>query len=82
MLMSTFQKMKENMILSQFLPGLVKDESLLKVFREVDREIYLSDNFKHMAYSDIHIRVSNQRYFISPFSLAKILDKSGINSGI
>ncbi|MBF96274.1 MAG: Protein-L-isoaspartate O-methyltransferase [Alphaproteobacteria bacterium MarineAlpha9_Bin4] len=78
--MSTFQKMKENMIQGQFLPGLVKDENLLNIFRKIDRETYLGNNFKHMAYSDIHIRVSNQRYFISPFSLAKILDKSEINS--
>ena len=71
--------MRENMISSQFLPGLVKNESLLKVFREVDREKYLANNFRHMAYSDTHIRISNQRYFISPFCLAKILDKAVIN---
>ena len=78
--MSTFKKMKENMILSQFLPGLVKNQNLLNVFSEIDREKYLGNDFKHMAYSDIHIRVSSQRYFISPFSLAKILDKALINS--
>ena len=78
--MSTFKEMKENMILSQFLPGLVKNQNLLNVFSEIDREKYLGNDFKHMAYSDIHIRVSSQRYFISPFSLAKILDKALINS--
>tara|TARA_B100000029_G_scaffold493613_1_gene556346 strand:+ start:830 stop:1501 length:672 start_codon:yes stop_codon:yes gene_type:complete len=78
--MSTFKKMKENMIISQFLPGLVKDKKLLSVFSEIDREEYLGNDFKHMAYSDIHIRVSSQRYFVSPFSLAKILDKAEIKS--
>ncbi len=72
--------MKENMIISQFLPGLVKDKKLLSVFSEIDREEYLGNDFKHMAYSDIHIRVSSQRYFVSPFSLAKILDKAEIKS--
>ena len=47
---------------------------------KIDREKYLGNDFKHMAYSDIHIRVYSQRYFISPFSLAKILDKALINS--
>lgn len=78
--MSTFEKMKENMILNQFLPGLVKNEVLLKVFKEVDREAYLDDDNKHMAYSDFHIKMFEHRYFISPFSLAKMLDKANINS--
>ena len=39
--MSTFQKMKENMISGQFLPGLIKDEKLLNVFIEIEREKYL-----------------------------------------
>ena len=77
--MTTFEKMKENMILNQFLPGLVKNEVLLKVFKEVDREEYLDNHYKHMAYSDFHIKVSDERYFISPFSLAKMLDKANLN---
>ncbi len=78
--MATFQKMKENMILGQFLPGLVNDKILLNAFTEVDRENYLPNECKHLAYSDTHIRVSNDRYFISPFSLAKILYKADFSS--
>ena len=77
--MSTFEKMKENMILNQFLPGLVKNQLLLNTFKKVDREKYLEKDFKHMAYSDLNIKVTENRYFISPFSLAKILDKAQIN---
>ena len=44
--------MKENMILGQFLPGMIKDESLLNAFNQVDREKYLPNNLKHLAYSD------------------------------
>ena len=77
--MSTFEKMKENMILNQFLPGLVKNQLLAEHIQKVDREKYLENDFKHMAYSDLNIRVTENRYFISPFSLAKILDKAQIN---
>ena len=66
MFMSTFQKMKENMIQGQFLPGLIKDKNLLKVFNEVEREKYLPNEVKHLAYSEIDIKVSDQRYLISP----------------
>ena len=51
--MSIFEKMKENMILNQFLPGLVKNQILLRTFKEVDREKYLENDYKHMAYSDL-----------------------------
>ncbi len=78
--MSTFQKMKENMILNQFLPGLVKNEDLLKVFKEIDRENFLDKEYKHLAYSDLHIKLSNFRHLISPFSFAKILDKAHVDT--
>jgi Protein-L-isoaspartate carboxylmethyltransferase len=78
--MSTFQKMKENMIQGQFLPGLIKDKNLLKVFNEVEREKYLPNEVKHLAYSEIDIKVSDQRYLISPYCLAKIIEKSDIKS--
>ena len=78
--MSTFQKMKENMILGQFLPGLIKDESLLNAFNQINREKYLPGNLKHLAYSDISIKVSEERYLITPYSLAKIIEKSEVSS--
>ncbi len=76
--MATFQKMRENMISGQFLPGLVKNKKLLEVFNEIDREKYLPNNTKHMAYSDVHIKLENQRYSISPFTLAKIIETANI----
>ena len=78
--MSTFQKMKENMISGQFLPGMIKDESLLNAFNEVDREKYLPNDYKHLAYSDNNIKVEKDRYLISPYSLAKMIEKSEIKS--
>ncbi len=78
--MSTFQKMKENMIAGQFLPGLIKDEKLLKVFNEIDREKYLPNELKHLAYSESNIKVASDRYLVSPFFLAKIIEKSSIKT--
>ena len=78
--MSTFQKMKENMILGQFLPGMIKGESLLNAFNQVDREKYLPNNLKHLAYSDNSIKVAKERYLISPYSLAKMIEKSEISA--
>ena len=77
--MSTFQKMKENMILGQFLPGMIKDKNLLKAFNEIDREKYLPHDLKHLAYSEINIKIADNRFLISPYCLAKIIEKSNIN---
>ncbi len=68
------------MISGQFLPGLIKDEKLLSVFSEIDREKYLPENMKHLAYSDINIKVDKERYLINPYCLAKIIEKSMIKS--
>ena len=78
--MTSYNRMRENMILGQFLPGLIKNATLLDTFRKIDREKYLPDGVRHMAYSDIHIKMSNNRYFVSPFALAKILEKANIES--
>ncbi len=76
--MTNFTKMRENMILSQFLPGLVKSETLIDVFSETSREQFLPDKYKPLAYSDINIKINKNRFLISPFNFAKILQVSEI----
>ena len=66
------------MILGQFLPGLIKSDILIDVFSEVAREEFLSDEHKALAYSDINIKISKNRYLVSPFSFAKILESANI----
>ena len=76
--MTSYKKMRENMILGQFLPGLVKSDILIEVFSEVDRENFLSDENKPLAYSDVNLKISKNRYLVSPFSFAKILEAADI----
>ena len=68
------------MIAGQFLPALIKSEKILDVFSELDREKFLNDHQKHLAYSDTNIKVNENRYFISPLNYAKILQASEIES--
>ena len=76
--MTSFKKMRENMILGQFLPGLIKEEILIEVFSEVEREKFLKDNLQALAYSDINLKISEDRFLISPFNYAKILEAAKI----
>lgn len=70
--------MRENMILGQFLPGLIKNENLIEVFSQIAREEFLSQEHKAFAYSDINLKFNEDRYLISPFNFAKILEVSKI----
>ena len=46
---------------------------------KIEREKYLP-KMKHLAYSDINIKVDKERYLIAPYCLAKIIEKSKIKS--
>ncbi len=76
--MTNFLKMRENMILSQFLPGLIKKDDIINIFSKTSREDFLPDKFKPLAYSDTNIKVNKNRFLISPFNFAKILQVSNI----
>ena len=69
--MTNFSEMRENMILGQFLPGLIKDETLINIFSAMPREEFLEEQYKQLAYSDSNINIKKNRSLMSPFSAAK-----------
>ena len=74
--MTNFNQMRNNMILGQFLPGLIKNDKILKYFNEIPREKFLPDFCQSVAYSDLNIKISHQRYIPSPFNTAKIFQEA------
>ena len=76
--MTSFKKMRENMILGQFLPGLIKNKKIIEIFSNVEREFFLNEDLKALAYSDLNLRIKKNRYLVSPFNFAKILETSEI----
>lgn len=74
--MTNYVQNRNNMILGQFLPGLIKDKKLLEVFEEVPREKFLPSQFKAVAYSDLNIKINTNRYIPSPFNSAKIFQEA------
>ena len=71
--MTNFSEMRENMILGQFLPGLIKDETLINIFSAMPREEFLEEQYKQLAYSDSNINIKKNRSLMSPFSAAKLI---------
>ena len=78
--MANYTVMKKNMILGQFLPGLIKDEKIINFYNEISRENFLPDSFKALAYSDLNIRINIKRCLPSPFNSAKIFQEANLQS--
>ena len=74
--MNNFKHMRQNMIAGQFLPFLIINKKIIEFFGSTPRELFLPDQFKSLAYSDLNIKISNNRYVPSPFNTAKIFQEA------
>ena len=74
--MTNFSQMRKNMILGQFLPESIKNNKILKIYETLERESFLPDYNKPIAYSDLNIKVSQTRYLPSPLNSAKIFQEA------
>jgi len=74
--MNNFMQMRQNMIAGQFLPGLIKNKKIIEFFGNTPREFFLPEQFQSLAYSDLNIKISNNRYVPSPFNTAKIFQEA------
>ena len=74
--MTNFSQMRKNMILGQFLPASIKNNKMLKIYETLARESFLPDLYKPIAYSDLNIKVNQNRHLPSPLNSAKILQEA------
>lgn len=72
-------KARENMIKGQIMPEGVNDPKILQIFSQINREDFIDDSFKDVAYCDQHLKLSDNRYLLSPVLLAKMVSYSSIN---
>ena len=61
-MMTNFSQMRKNMILGQFLPASIKNNKILKIYETLARESFLPDSNKPIAYSDLNIKVTQNRH--------------------
>ena len=74
--MTNFIQMRKNMILGQFLPGSIKNNKILKTYETLARESFLPSHHKPIAYSDLNIKVTQNRHLPSPLNSAKIFQEA------
>ena len=51
-------------------------KKIIEFFGSTPRELFLPDQFKSLAYSDLNIKISHYRYLPSPFNTAKIFQEA------
>ena len=73
--MTNFAQMRKNMILGQFLPASIKNNKILKSYETLARERFLPNHHKTIAYSDLNIKVTQNRHLPSPLNSAKIFQE-------
>ena len=74
--MTGFAQMRKNMILGQFLPASIKNNKILKSYEKLERESFLPNQYKPIAYSDLNMKVTQKRYIPSPLNSAKIIQEA------
>lgn len=71
--MPNFQVTRDKMIKCQLRPSGICEESLLHAFSHVARENFLPENLKGIAYIDDALEVHQNRFFLSPLNLARMI---------
>ncbi|MDR3030770.1 MAG: hypothetical protein LBU35_00060 [Holosporales bacterium] len=66
---------KEDMVFLQLEMNGITDSVVLNAFRETDREDFVPQQFRRMAYQDTETRMTgNARIMLRPYIMAKILE--------
>ena len=62
-----------NMITQQLRTGDVLNESILALYKEINRDEFVPNQFKHFAYSDMQIELAHKQRMMTPLEEGKLL---------
>ncbi len=69
-----FDIARTNMVNNQILPNGVKNSDLIESFDSIQKELFVPESEKDIVYSDSDIKISEDRYLIRSFVLAKMFE--------
>ncbi|MBT5186541.1 MAG: protein-L-isoaspartate O-methyltransferase [Kordiimonadaceae bacterium] len=70
---------RQHMIDGHLLPNDVTDENVIDAISKVNRENFVPESSKGVAYIDKIIKVGDDRYLMEPLALAKLLSSADID---
>lgn len=72
---------RDNMIQHQIRVAGIADESLLRALGATQRELYVPEKYRRLAYSAAPIPLGEERYMMPPLSLMRLLEAAKPTSG-
>ena len=73
-----FLAAREQMVTQQIRTWAVLDERVLAALREVPREDFVPEAYRHLAFADTHLPLSHSQVMLAPNLAGKILDALAI----
>jgi len=73
-----YQQARFNMVEQQVRPWEVIDGRVLQVMNEVPRELFVSDDFKGLAYADIEVPLAHDERMLKPTVVGRMLQALAI----
>ena len=73
-----FEIARELMIHNQLKPNNIFNENILDLFNNIDKEVFLPDQKKEMAYIDNYIYLSEKRYYLTNLQIAQLIQSADI----
>ncbi len=78
--LSVSEALRRHMIDGQLLPNDVTDESVVEAIEHVNREAFVPEERKGVAYIDKSIKIADDRYLLEPLTFAKLISSAEIKS--
>lgn len=78
---TSFEKARFNMIQQQIRPWDVIDDRALETMSEIQRERFVPDAYRGLAYADIEIPIGDGQFMLAPKVVGRMLQALEINAG-
>ena len=74
-----YELARKNMVENQIRANKVTDTKIIDAFSNVEREIFVPESYREIAYNDEDIRLSRNRFMMKPMILARLLQSLSLN---
>ena len=74
-----FEQARGIMVENQLRPNKINKPEILNIFLKIEKEMFLSENLKGIAYSDVDIDLISKRGYLKNLHIAQLLQYSNIN---
>ena len=67
----SFQKFRNLMVENQLRPNKITDFRIISIFNEIEKEQFLKNDLKSLAYSDVDISLIGNRGYLKNLHIAQ-----------